>query len=219
MKFKNTNCNPIEEIHEFGLDRTHREIYLFGRDEHIHGAGSEDEGAVGDPGIEYASANQFLRNFRILQLEEHDGPITIHLKSCGGFWEQGIAIYDMIRSHPGEVTCINWAEARSMTSLIFLACDVRLMTKHSWFMFHEGDVAFAGTQRQMRSAFAQTELEQEQMRAIYFDRLREGAAMTADSDEAIVRWIKSQMMQKEEVYLSPADAIAYGFATGMYGEE
>lgn len=216
MKYKNSDL--IREVHEFGVDRQNREIFLFGRDEHIHGAGSEDEGAVTDPGIEYASANQFIRNFRILQNEDRIGPITIHLKSCGGYWEQGMAIYDMIRSHSGLVTAINWAQARSMTSLIFLACDERRMTKHSWFMFHEGDIGFAGTPRQLRSEYAQAEVELDQMLTIYFDRLRAGARMAGDTDEAIVRWIKGQMLLKEEVYVNPADAIELGFATGMHDE-
>lgn len=216
MKYKNSDL--IREVHEFGVDRQNREIFLFGRDEYMHGAASA-ETDIEEPGVDYAMANQFIRNFRILQNEGHAEPITIHLKTCGGLWPEGMAIYDMIRSHPGEVTAINYALARSMSSLIFLACDVRLMTNHSWFMFHEGTIGFAGTQRQFRTEAAQAAIENEQMVSIYFEHIRRGTRMRTDSDEAIVRWIKGQMLTKEEVYVDPADSIELGFATGMYGAD
>jgi len=205
-------ADHIYTIHNHGIDPSSRELFLFGREEYVYGFGEE----LGpEPGVEYSLANQFIKNIQVLQMQSRD-PILIHMKTCGGIWEEGMAIYDAIHHCPNHVTIVNYTHARSMSSLIFLAADTRVMMPHSVFMIHRGTFGMEGTCTQFVTEHAQYLKTEKEMFSLYVEALKTGK-LGDKSDKALWAWIDREMKQKEEVYFSPTEAVELGFADGIMG--
>ena len=132
----------ISHVNDYGLDVENREIFLFPREEYSYSAHEE----IDQSGVDYTMANQFIRNLRLMT-NVTDDPILIHLKSCGGDWVEGLAMYQAIRACPNYVTILNYASARSMSSIIFSAADYRVMMPYSTFMVHTGTNVICGLDR------------------------------------------------------------------------
>ncbi len=205
--------DPVYYTHNYGLDLQKNEIYLFGREEYSYGYG---EMAI-EPGVEYTMANQFIKNIRTLQMHSSH-PILVHMKTCGGLWEEGMAIYDAIASCPNEVTVLNYTHARSMSSLIPLAASRLVMMPHSTFMIHEGTFGFEGTQKQLRTEYHETMKSMEEMLNIYVARLKSQGKFKTKSEKWIRIMLAGMMNDREEVYLNAKEAVEYGFADCVFGE-
>lgn len=199
-------------IQSYGVDVGAREIWLTPTDEITH---SSHDAIPSDPGVEYSMTTRFLKNLRIL-VNSGDGNILIHMKTCGGDWDQGIAIYDAINHCPCRVTILNYTMARSMSSLIFCSADKRVMMPHSWFMFHDGNQGFDGTVKSFVTEADMVQRTRQQMRDIYTSCMGESAEWKSKSKASREKWLISHMDRKEEVYLSPAEAIQHGFADEIF---
>lgn len=204
----------VDYIHQYDLDIEKREIYLVGRDDYMAGTASSEGG---EPGVDFSMANRFIRNIRILMSITED-PILVHLKTCGGFWEEGMAIYDAIKSCPNTVTMLNYASARSMSSLIFLAGDKRVMMPHSTFMLHDGTFGGDGTVQQMLTDVEQLKISNAQMREIYIDCLEDSARFEGKSRAQIKAWLNRKMRDKEDVWFSAEAAVEHNFADEIFGK-
>lgn len=203
---------PAYYVHDHNLDLQRNEIYLFGREEFSYGAGE----MILEPGVEYTMANQFIKSIRILQMHS-TAPILIHMKTCGGLWEEGMAIYDAIASCPNEVTVLNYTHARSMSSLIPLAASRLVMMPHSTYMIHEGTFGFEGTQKQLRTEYLETKKTMEEMLNIYTARLKSQGKFKSKSAKWIREMLAKMMNDREEVYLNAKEAVEYGFADYVFG--
>jgi ATP-dependent protease ClpP protease subunit len=120
------------DVHHFGINNDTREIFVGG---YIDG---EDE-------IDYRSAIQLIKNLRILDIKP--GKIIIHLSIMGGVWEYGIAIFDAINACHNKVITISHAHARSMSSIVPQAADIRIIMPHALFMVHEGTIEVDATSK------------------------------------------------------------------------
>lgn len=205
----------ITHINDYGIDVEHREIFLFPREEYMYGGG--EEGFV-EPGIEFGLANQFIRNLRILA-NTSDEPILIHLKSCGGDWIEGLAMYQAIKACPNHVTILNYASARSMSSIIFCAGDHRAMMPYSTFMIHTGTNVLIGTGTQVQTEYEEMQKADRIMFDIYVERLRESDFMKGWTAKRISTWIRKQMKEKEEVYFTAEEALEHNFADEIFGAD
>ena len=104
-----------------------------------------------------------------------------------------------------------------MSSLIFSACDRRVMMPHSIFMFHDGSMGMDGTVKQFLTEAEQIRLSGKQMREIYVDRMRENSKIwKRKSRAACEKWVRDMMDKKEDVYFNAADAIKNGFADEIF---
>lgn len=213
---KKNDRERVEEIHDYDLDIEGRQIYLFGREEYI-GTEIKTGDTGGEPGIEYSIANRFIRNINILMRASSD-PILIHLKSCGGLWEEGMAIYDTIKSCPNPITILSYTHARSMTSLILQAANKRVLMPHSYFMIHDGTNAFYGTEKSFFSYAEHSKRVLKRMMEIYVDALHQTGSMKDKSKDDIYRFLRNRMDKKEEVYLEAKEAVKLGFADSVFGE-
>jgi ATP-dependent protease ClpP protease subunit len=211
-KYTNKDTDYIQYAHTYGLDLKSREIWLTPTDEIGHGIG---EPIYGDPGVEYSMTTRFLKNFHLL-MNSGDEPILIHLKTHGGDWNEGIAIYDTIKFCPCYVVALNYTSARSMSSLIFSACDKRVMMPHSWFMFHDGTVGFEGTGKQFITEGQMYKNTSKQMLDVYISRMLESDEWKGKTETQCRTWLRSNMDRKEDVFLSPKDAILHGFADEIF---
>jgi len=204
----------IYNIHEYNIDIKTHELYLFGEEIYMTGTGDE---VAAEQGVEYTMANKFIRNLNILS-RKSTGNILIHMKTCGGDWHEGMAIYDAIKACPNFVTIINYTHARSMSSLIFLAADFRVMMPHSTYMYHEGTFGTSGTTKQARTELTELQKSNDQMIEIYVDHLKTKGNKKSWSKKRIRKWLVDQMNQYEEVYLSAEDAVKHGFANEVFTE-
>jgi ATP-dependent protease ClpP protease subunit len=198
-------------IHEYNIDPEKREIYLFPNEEYIEGPDPNDE-----PGVEYSMTSRFIKNMRIL-MSLSDEPILVHMKTCGGDWVEGMAMYDMIRACPNHVTVLSYTHARSMSSLVLLAADRRVLMPESMFMFHRGEAALVGTSTQVDTQYEQQKLADERMVEIYVAALRESERFAGMTDKKIAGWVRQRMREKEDVYLTAAEAVAHNFADEVFG--
>jgi ATP-dependent protease ClpP protease subunit len=203
--------NPDDLVfntHEYFVDLQANEIYLVSNYHKDHVL----EDVYEETGVEHSQASHFLMNLNMCKKASPGKPLTVHMKSCGGSWEEGMAIYDAIFTYPELVTCINWTGARSMTSIIFQAADRRVMMPNSYFMFHEGTMGFDGTQRQFRTEFEWNKRTERVMLDIYAGRMAEKGRFEGQAQGKIRKFLKDQMMRKEEVYLTPQETIELGLA-------
>lgn len=201
---------PILDIHRFGLDVYTNHIYLVGNEEYV------SHEMLEEPGVEYSMASRLIKNMNIIMCQNTD-PILIHMKTCGGDWVEGMAIYDMVKACPNKVTILNYTHARSMSSLIFQAADKRVMMPNSTFMFHEGTMEFSGILRSFRSVYGEEEKARNTMLDIYVASMKKKGQMSNLRPAKIREWLTEQMNEKEDVYLSAPEAVEHGLADEVFG--
>lgn len=216
---KNTTNHKMEidddmyTLHEYDLDYANNAIYLIGVREYSAGTGTEDDG---EPGVEHIMAGRFMKNLMTLMKKEGNEPITIHMKTCGGHWSEGMVIYDMMKMCPNPITVLSYSHARSMSSLIFLAANKRVMMPHSTFMFHEGSMFGGGTVKQYLTEAHECTKAGDAMLKVYIDNLKKQGSMKSWSRKRIKDFLIHEMAFKEEVYLNATEAVKMGFADEVF---
>lgn len=118
--------SELYDIHEYDISVDTRTIYLSGS------ASSED-----DYGIDFRSSLKFIKNINYLN-NLNNSPITIHVKSSGGSWDEGMAIYDAIKLSASPCLLIGHSNVASMNTIILQAADYRFMMPNAFLMIHEG---------------------------------------------------------------------------------
>ena len=158
-------------------------------------------------------ATILIKNIRFLD-NQNDEPIIIHMCSCGGSWEYGLAIFDVISMSKSLIYLIAYGYASSMSSIILQAADVRILSKNAHFMAHEGYDAWDGTSKGLVTHAEEAKKATEKMINIYIEKCRNGVYFKSRnmSDLRIKKFIKSKINNKQEWYLSPNEAVEYGFA-------
>jgi ATP-dependent protease ClpP protease subunit len=205
--------DPIYQTQEYNIDLKANHIYLFGEDTYAH---HEIDGA--EPGVEFVMANRFIKNLNIL-MRKSDDPILIHMKTCGGMWEEGMAIYDAIKACPNHITILSYTHARSMSSIILQAAEKRVLMPHSTFMFHGGTIGLDGTHKQFMTEADEAKKVHNQMMKIYIDSMKAKGKLKSRSRKYIYDWLQNLMDKKEDVYFSAEDAVKYGFADEVFGAD
>lgn len=196
----------VEDVFNFGVNLRTNEIYLGGAE--IYGSSLE----TAEPGVEYIMANNFIKGMRLLE-NKGAQEITIHMNTIGGHWHHGMAIYDCIATSNAYITIINYAEAQSMSSLIYQAADYRIMMPHSCYMIHQGSDGFEGTWKQFQTQAALSKVIERQMMTIYVDTLKTRSKKFKSWSKArIEAWLLELMHKREEVYFTAKEAVELGFA-------
>lgn len=78
------------------------------------------------------------------------GPVTVNVNSPGGDMFEGLAIYNLLREHPGEVTVKVLGLAASAASVIAMAGDVVQIARAGFFMVHNSWVLAQGNRHDLR---------------------------------------------------------------------
>lgn len=199
----------IYDAHCFGIILDTRELFLnssFDADEEI---------------IDYKCANTFIRNLQILNSMGSD-PILIHMATCGGIHEYGMAIYDAIRASKSDITILTYAHARSMSSIIPQAAKWRIIMPNADFLIHYG--TWENPQQNFQSIVSEVNWSQkqtEQMLDIYVGRCKEGAFWQRENmeEKEIKKWLKDNIASKQELYMSPKESVDKGFMDAIFGDE
>ena len=210
-KLKVSSEDLIFQLHNYDVDLKSNHIYLMGVDR-----GYDLGDGINEPGVEFLMANRFIKNINICMRVNPDKPIVVHMKSCGGLWEEGMAIYDAIKSCPSRVIILNYTHARSMSSLILQAAEKRVMMPHSYFMFHDGSYGIEGTVKAVKSAVDFSKRTENIMLDIYATEMQQKGSFAGKAKEKITSFLKKEMDKKEDVYLTAKQAVSYGLADEVF---
>ena len=197
----------LSDLMDYNLGPRRNEIWLT----------AEDSYATPDleqePGVEYAMASKFIKGLAWLShaLDE-DETIIIHMKSGGGDWVEGLAIYDAIKAVPQRTIMVCYGQAVSMSSVLLQAADVRVMRPNAVMMIHHGGFSIDGTSRQAISSVKQLERDMDQMIDFYASRMMKRGKLKRRGKAGVRKWLREQLDAREDVYLSAKEAVAYGLA-------
>lgn len=128
-----------------------------------------------------------------------DRDVIVNINSPGGDLFEGIAIYNLLRAHPREVTVRVMAIAASAASVIAMAGDAIEIARAGFFMVHNAWVMAMGNRHDLKDAAEWLEPFDAAMADVY-------AARTGQDRKAIDK------MMDNETWISGADAIGNGFA-------
>lgn len=173
-----------------------------------------------NPGIQAAAAEEAERSISVYDVIGYDywtgdgvtakrvaaalrqmgkGPVTVNVNSPGGDMFEGLAIYNLLREHDGEVTVKVLGLAASAASIIAMAGDTVQIARAGFLMIHNAWVLAAGNRHDLREYADTLEPFDRAMADIYAARTGEDAAAMAKLMDA-------------ETWIGGSDAIEQGFA-------
>jgi len=211
---KAKSFDNLNNLHYHDVDLESNHIYLLGVDR-----GYEVTQDGSEPGVDFIMANKFIKNMNLCMRVNPDKPIVIHMKTCGGIWEEGMAIYDMIKSCPVPVTILSYTHARSMSSIILQAANKRVLMPHSYFMIHDGTLYVEGTYKGVMSNVEFTKLSSKRMLEIYAENLNLQGIHKGESIDKIIKILRRKMDTKEDVFFTAQSAVEYGFADSIFNND
>lgn len=132
--------------------------------------------------------------------------INVHINSYGGDVSEGLAIYNVLREHPAKITTICDGFACSAASVVFMAGDERIMSPASLLMIHNAWTIAMGNASALRKTADDIEIITQ-------------ASVEAYKQVATISEEEIKTLMDAETWILPADAVAYGFATGIDDEE
>lgn len=132
--------------------------------------------------------------------------INVRIDSYGGSVSEGWAIYNVLRKHPAKIVTYADGFVASAALYPFMAGDERMASSLSAFYFHEVMTGASGYARDLRAAADMAEL----MTGIGMGAFTERAGLTED---------EVRQMMADETWLTPAQALEKGIATGILAEK
>ena len=201
--------DPLYDFHEYGANIKTREMFL---------QNYPDNGE--NPGIEYKTANSFIKNLRALEISSTKD-ILVHLYSIGGEWNDCMAMFDAVKACYSRIVMVAYAQAESSSSIILQAAETRIMMPNSYFMAHYGNGYYSGEYQSVHnwSAFEKKYIT-ETMMNIYAEKCAEGEYFK--EKDYTVDQVKKFLYKKfkdGDWYLNPEEAVYYGFADGVLGSK
>lgn len=136
------------------------------------------------------------------QLRAIAGPVEVQINSPGGDMFEGIAVYNVLREHPHDVTVKVMGMAASAASIIAMAGDTVEIGAASFLMIHNCWVLAMGNRHDMRETAEFLEPFDGAMVDVY-------AARSGQKAEDIAKWMDA------ETFMSGSQAIERGFADAL----
>lgn len=197
----------IYNVHNFGLILETREIFL----------SSNLNLPNDDTEIDHTSANQFIRNLRILD-NINNKQIVIHSITGGGSWTYGLAIYDAIKNSKSYITVFIYGEASSMSSIIPQAADNRILMPNASVHIHWGDSIIGGNSVKLQAEATWSKKEQNTMLNIYSERCVDGEFFKNRkmTQIQVKSWIRNTINRKQEIFLTKEEAVNKGFVDSIF---
>jgi ATP-dependent protease ClpP protease subunit len=202
----------LSDMHSYCVNLNARELYLHG---HYGGDGEEE------PGVEYRMSSTFMKNLHLMESQSNNN-ILVHSLTVGGCWNNGMAIFDLIKFSKCPITLLAHAWARSMSSIIPQAADRRVIMPNADFMVHYGT---GGIQDHVLNVISEAKWEEkatERMLRIYAKRCIYGEHFQkrykSITEEKVMSFIEKQMKDHHDWWISSEEAVYYGFMDGILGE-
>ncbi len=134
------------------------------------------------------------------------GPVTVNINSPGGDMFEGLAIYNLLREHEGEVNVKVLGLAASAGSVIAMAGDTVQIARAGFLMIHNAWVVAMGNRNDMRELAAWLEPFDAAMADIYSTR-------TGLESKAVAKLMDS------ESWIGGAAAVDQGFADELLASD
>ena len=200
----------IHAVHNFGINPETRELFL-----HSYMSDAEEE-----PGVDWRMATKLQKLLSLLTSGSRaTDPILIHMHTIGGNWEDGLAIYDTIKScTETHITILSYAHARSMSSIIFQAGDTRIFMPNTIWLMHMGTQSFDGDAQSFEAEADEAKLDHDRMLDIYVNSAYESIAYKGKSRKQVKVLIDKGLRFKQEWYMSPKEAIRHGYGDAVFGD-
>lgn len=129
-------------------------------------------------------------------------PVTVNINSPGGDYFEGLAIYNLLKEHDGEITIRIMGMAASAASVIAMAGDEIKIAEAGFLMIHNAWYICVGNQNEMRECADVLAQFDDVMIGIY-------AKKTGMDRKEIAK------MCDDESWIAGPDAIEMGFATSL----
>ena len=148
------------------------------------------------------SPNSIIAQLEGLECEN----LNVYINSYGGSVSAGLSIYNQLKRHRAKVTTYCEGFACSIASVIFMAGDDRVMNSGSVLMIHNPWTVAAGNSKDLRKeADALDKIAQASIN-IYMEKFNL-------SEEELKELLDN------ETWLTPQEAIEFGFATKVITSE
>lgn len=131
-----------------------------------------------------------------------DRDVEVHINSYGGDMFEGIAVYNVLREHPQNITVKVMGMAASAASIIAMAGDTIEIGAASFLMIHNCWVIAMGNRHDMAETAAWLEPFDGAMADVY-------AARSGGDRDQIVAWMNA------ETFMSGSTAVERGFANEL----
>lgn len=119
-------------------------------------------------------------------------PIKIFFNSPGGTLDVAYSLYDIIRVSKTPVIGINVGYCASAAAYIYIACHQRKMTRHGYFIFHQGSMnGLSGEYKQIIASIEDYQSQVEELSALIKER-------TLYTDEEIAKNIINEWYIHQE---------------------
>ena len=132
--------------------------------------------------------------------------INVRINSYGGEVAEGLAIFNSLKNNKAKATTICDGFACSIASVIFMAGDDRVMNDSSLLMIHNA------------WTFAEGNADQLRKQADDLEKINEASVKAYLSKVSITEDELKDLMDGE-TWISPEDAVEWGFATSVKKDE
>ena len=126
--------------------------------------------------------------------------INVYINSYGGEVAEGLAIYNALKRHKAKVKTVCDGFACSIASVIFMAGDERVMNEASLLMIHNAWTYASGNAAELRK-------QADDLEKITQASVEAYKAHSSLEEEEI------KALMDAETWITPDEAISYGFAT------
>ncbi|MFD1547008.1 head maturation protease, ClpP-related [Nonomuraea guangzhouensis] len=167
------------------------------------------------------SAGAFLEELKAVTA----GEISLRLNSPGGNVFDGVAIMNVLRSHPAKVTTYVDGLAASIASVIAMAGDRIVMQPHSQMMIHNPWAMCIGDAADMRDEAERLDRHSENIASVYAERAggtvadwRERMASETwySAEEAVAAGLADEVGQHREQQSEPDKAVANAWNLSVF---
>ena len=128
--------------------------------------------------------------------------IDVYINSYGGEVAEGLAIYNALKRHKAKVKTVCDGFACSIASVIFMAGDERVMNEASLLMIHNA------------WTFAEGNAEALRKQADDLEKITQASVEAYKANSDLTEQEIKELMDKE-TWITPDEAVEYGFATSI----
>lgn len=128
--------------------------------------------------------------------------INVHINSCGGDVYEGLAIFNLLKTHEATVNVYIDGIAASIASVIAMSGDKVVMTEASMMMIHNCYTYTCGNARELRKTADDMEKVMEACKAAYKGKIK-------ITDEELDKLLD------EETFLTAHECLEKGFITDL----
>jgi ATP-dependent protease ClpP protease subunit len=140
----------------------------------------------------------------------------------GGNWCDGLAIIDSMKLLSNPITILAYAQASSMSGVILQGADNRILMPRSEFLVHHGNITVTDNSLTAKSIMESNNRSMEKMLQIFSQRALKTSKFFKEkrwSEKNIMVFIDKKIKESGDWYLTPEEAVYYGFADGIFGDK